>query len=683
MRGLALYPKRMKWVEIFLMGSDLNRVVDHLHESRLFQIVDMESQREISPDSELLDMKNRIDKVIELLSPLEDGKKGLISAFFEERVEGMVIPQHDLRTHAWSWLKDAEREVTPLKNDLGGLDEDINYLRDIKERLVQLTGLDIDLDTISSFKIVRSRIGTTRRFAELKEALKHTGADLDGSLLDKKEGLHSVRILFSSSNSKEVENVLRGRLFTEVNLDIPRLRAFLVRTTGKGSDLGLPIISLIRRMEDIQDELEGRRDRVLEKGAELAPRLLPSARSWKEAVEIEIEKNRARGTFKRTRYTSSISGWVEKDRLGEMRDLLSHQTQGRYHLGSRDPTPEEVEENMVPTKLRNGRFASLFEPLTLTFSVPKYNEIDPSLWISVPFVLFFGLMLGDAGYGLLILLPSLYIYIKGKRSQTLRSIGALGVLMGLATTISGIWMGAFFGDLIPRLIYNTPGEPLYELTLLGYAMPYDTLKDPMVLFQISLWLGLAQLDLGILLLGYDRLKKKNIWGFFKGSVSWILIEIGAVIFIGALLVGWWELDTPLLIIGTSTLVSGTLLMAFEGGLMFLFDIEGLLGDWISYTRILALGLSTFGLAMAFNIVGEMLVDITPYLIPVVFILLFVLHIFNLLLQTLGAAVHSIRLQFVEFFGRFYEGGGELFDPFGREREFTRYSGESGSGGAVR
>jgi V/A-type H+-transporting ATPase subunit I len=292
-------------------------------------------------------------------------------------------------------------------------------------------------------------------------------------------------------------------------------------------------------------------------------------------------------------------------------------------------------------------------------------------------------MLGDAGYGLLILLPSIYIYIKGKKSQTLRSIGALGVLMGLSTTISGIWMGALFGDLIPRLIYNTPGEPLYELTIFGYKMPYDTLKDPMLLFQISLWLGLAQLDLGILLLGYDRLRKKNIWGFFKGSISWLLIQIGAVIFIGALLVGWWELDTPLTIIGASTFLSGSLLMAFEGGAMFLFDIEGLLGDWISYTRILALGLSTFGLAMAFNIVGEMLVDITPLLIPVVFILLFILHIFNLLLQTLGAAVHSIRLQFVEFFGRFYEGGGELFEPFGREREFTRHPAEAGMGGVPR
>ena len=112
-------------------------------------------------------------------------------------------------------------------------------------------------------------------------------------------------------------------------------------------------------------------------------------------------------------------------------------------------------------------------------------------------------------------------------------------------------------------------------------------------------------------------------------------------------------------------------MYFENGPMFLFSIEGLVGDWISYSRILALGLSTFGLAMAFNIVGEMMVGITPYLLPVVAVLLLTLHEFNLLLQTLGAAVHSIRLQFVEFFGRFYQGGGELFQPFGRERVYTR------------
>jgi V/A-type H+-transporting ATPase subunit I len=149
-----------------------------------------------------------------------------------------------------------------------------------------------------------------------------------------------------------------------------------------------------------------------------------------------------------------------------------------------------------------------------------------------------------------------------------------------------------------------------------------------------------------------------------------LIQAGAVIFIGALLIGWWELDTVLMIIGGSTFISGSILLFFEVGPMFLFNIEGLLGDWISYTRILALGLSTFGLAMAFNIVGEMLVDIHWGLVVVVVVLLLVLHVFNLLLQALGSAVHSIRLQFVEFFGRFFEGGGELFEPFGREREFT-------------
>ncbi|MGA1848821.1 MAG: V-type ATP synthase subunit I, partial [Thermoplasmatota archaeon] len=455
------------------------------------------------------------------------------------------------------------------------------------------------------------------------------------------------------------------------------------RTTGNDSDLGLSILHLVRSLENVEEGIKKMKEKALEKASELAPKLLDLARSWKEAVEIEMEKKRVRGSLRTTRYTNVISGWVEKDRLEEVRKLISGETMGRYHMECRDPSTEEVEENMVPTKLQNGRFASLFEPLTLTFSVPKYNEIDPSLWISVPFVLFFGLMLGDAGYGLLILLPSIYIYLKGKRSQTLRSVGALGILMGLATTISGIWMGALFGDLIPRLIYNTPGEPLYEMTLFGYNMPYDTLKDPMVLFQISLWLGLAQLDLGILLLGYDRLRKKNVWGFFKGSISWILIQIGAVIFIGALLIGWWDLDTPLLVIGASTFLSGSFLLAFEGGFMFLFDIEGLLGDWISYTRILALGLSTFGLAMAFNIVGEMLVDLTPVLIPVVIIMLFFLHIFNLLLQTLGAAVHSIRLQFVEFFARFFEGGGELFEPFGREREFTRLPPDAGRGGVLR
>ncbi|MBN1538527.1 MAG: V-type ATP synthase subunit I [Candidatus Thermoplasmatota archaeon] len=663
-----------------MMGSDLVGIMDNLYDSRILQVHDENAKREPFYRKDLLEIKSRLDKLVDFLEPLKDEKRGLLTLLEVPDRERIPVNPADVVKRSISFLKDAEAEMGPLRKEFERIDDDREYISEMKERLTMLTGLDLDLLAMSSLSRTIVKVGTTRRFLDLTSELSKVKAEVQGSLLDKKERIQSVRILYTRGNAKEVEGMIRGRLFSEINLDIPRLKDFLKRTTGSTKLLGLPILQIIRELEEMDDRFDTERVLLGSRGAEMADRLLPLAMAWREAAEIEMEKSNAASILEGTAYTNRISGFVEADRVVELRSLLNDLVNDRYHMEERDPTGDEISDNKVPTKLRNGRFSRLFEPLTLTFSTPRYNEIDPSMWISIPFILFFGLMLGDAGYGILLLLPSIYIYFKGEKSTFLRNIGALGILMGISTTIAGIWMGAFFGDLVPRLFFGDPLKPLFSLTIGGYQLPYNTLKDPMLLFQVSLYLGLAQLNLGFILLGVDRLRKKDLWGFVKGTISWALVQVGAVIFIGAILIGWWELNTILTVIGAATFISGAVLLIFEVGAMFLFNIEGLVGDWISYTRILALGLSTFGLAMAFNIVGEMLVDIHAAMIPLVVILLVFLHVFNLLLQTLGAAVHSVRLQFVEFFSRFFEGGGELFTPFGREREYTMVGDDAAAGG---
>lgn len=671
----------MKWVEIYLMRSDLKRVMERLYDSMIIQI-HYDGKMELSSHKEVTEVKSRLDKLLDFLEPLEKEKKGLLSSLQVPDPERFLIAPVDVLERSISFLQGAETDVQPLRKELDRIAEDRGYISELKDRFSSLTGLDIDLLAISSLGRTVVKVGTTRRFMELSTALSKVNAEVQGSLLDRKEGIHAVRIIFTRSSAMEVESIIRGRLFSEINLDIRRFANFLDRSAGSTKMMTLPVLQIIGELERMDEQLERKEISLRETGASFAEALLPQAMALREALDIEIEKADVASTLKGTTYTKMISGFMEADRLGELSSLLHDMTKGRYQMEERDPTEDEVSENIVPTKLRNNRFTRLFEPLALTFSTPRYNELDPSMWISIPFILFFGLMLGDAGYGLLLLLPSLYIFRKGKKSNSLRNIGALGILMGISAIAAGLWMGSFFGDLVPRLFYGDPLEPLFTLTIFGIKLPYNTLKDPMLLFQVSLWLGLAQLNLGFILLGADRLKKREVWGFVKGTVSWVLVQAGAVIFIGAILLGWWELDTVLTIIGAAAFISGAGLLFFEVGAMFLFNIEGLLGDWISYTRILALGLSTFGLAMAFNIVGEMLVDLHAAMIPVVAILLIFLHVFNLLLQTLGAAVHSVRLQFVEFFSRFFEGGGELFDPFGREREYTMSGDDAGVGGGT-
>ena len=677
-----MYPKRMKWTETHVMSVDLDRVISRLQEQRLVQKVDIKKRQQTAQRG-FAEIKSRVERWLEFLEDLERPTKGLLASISQQPVKKMSIEDSELEKSAKQFVRSMEKDTKPVEEKLRRISDDISRIEELSGRFRQLSGLNINLRAMNSITLSRVRVGITRNFGELKKAMEKAGANIDSSLLDKREGTHAVMIVYTKGQSSEVESSLRGRIFTEISLDVGEIMKFLRRIGVKEEVLGSSG-NILPELDRAMERKKREEDKLRENGADLADGYLDKLRAYEEALSIRESKENFATSLNRTDYTALITGWVEADRIGEMESILRDECGKYFSLSARAPTDEEVEENKVPIRQSNGWLGSLFEPMTNTFSPPRYNEIDPSIWISVPFILFFGIMLGDAGYGLILLLASAYVLKRINTSEFLKNASKMGVLMGITTIAAGIWMGSFFGDLIPRVILGDPEQPLYSLTILGIQFPYDTLRNPMVLFQISLVLGIVQLNLGLFLLGYDRFHKKDYFGVLKGSLSWLLIQAGAAIFLASFIGGLFELSGPLSIATLAMFLIGALLLIFESKGMFFFDMEGYLGDWISYTRILALGLSTFGLAMTFNIIGVMLFDIGGAAMAVIVVpLLIVLHIFNLLLQSLGSAVHSLRLQFVEFFGRFYEGGGNLFDPFGRERIYTTGGRESGPRGERR
>ena len=659
----------MERFDLYIMGTDVKRCVDALHEARIVQSAEVASSGEKALSQEMLALKARLERLMDFLLPFEHRKEGFMGLTGPEP-KVYKVPSGDIVPALRRWLSSAESAVLPLQKERSKLLEDLSYVEEASERLRQLSGLDLDIMTLSILRRARVRVGFTRRYQELEEAIVKVGGSIEGSLLDRKEGLHAVRVAYLQGSETRIEEFLRGRLFSELPMDWKKLIAFLRSHGMKDGEISRPIEKLLPLLDSVQISIQGTIDARSKEGTELAARYLDRARSWLEAAEISLEKEAYASSFQRTRYTCRIGGWVESDRVGELEGLLKGMCEDSFHLEHRPPTKEEEGSDSVPTKLKNGWMGRLFEPFTLTFAIPKYNEIDPSLLISMPFIFIFGLMMGDAGYGLLMLIGGFILLIKARRSDFLKRTGIISIFFGMASIIAGIWMGGFFGDLVPRIIWGDPSRYLYSVDLFGYHLPYDSLKDPMFFFLLSLLIGLVQLDFGILLLGYDRLKKRNYLGVLKGAVSWVFVQGGAGIFIGSFLGGLWELTGTLAIIGGVMLLIGCVLLFLEAGPMFIFSIEGYVGDLMSYSRILALGLSSFGLAFAFNVIVELLMGISPFLVPVGIVLLVSLHVLNLFLQILGGAIHSLRLQYVEFFGKFYEGGGNLFKPFGRIRTTT-------------
>jgi V/A-type H+/Na+-transporting ATPase subunit I len=292
---------------------------------------------------------------------------------------------------------------------------------------------------------------------------------------------------------------------------------------------------------------------------------------------------------------------------------------------------------------------------------------------------FFGIMLGDAGYGLVILILSLYGYFKiGKHSDLIREWSFMGLWMGVVTTITGLLTNSFFGDLIPRFFYeyDTVIPPLYSLDLFGLHLPANSIKDPISILVIALLFGLLHLNVGVILGLIQSLKRKNYKEAFTVKFCWIPLQLGGGMLIGYFILDFQISDTLFYIAAVLVLIGILQLFIAEGPIGF-FGITGYVGDWLSYARLLALGLATAGMALAFNVVAELLGEMIPFIgIIITIILLVFAHMINLGLQALGAGIHSLRLQYVEFFNRFYEGGGHEFTPFKMKRRYTKIEEEN-------
>ena len=259
----------------------------------------------------------------------------------------------------------------------------------------------------------------------------------------------------------------------------------------------------------------------------------------------------------------------------------------------------------------------------------------------------------------------------------IRSWSIMGIFLGLVTTIIGFLTNSFFGNFIQMFFYGDGSLPLYELNLFGIELPANPIKDPLTILTIALIFGLVHLNIGIILGIIQAYKRRNFKEMLTHRFCWIPLQIGGGLLIGNFILDF-EVSDFLFIIAAVFVVIGIIQLFISSGPIGFFDITGYVGDWLSYARLLALGLATAGMALAFNIVAQLFSELIPIEILgiiIMIVLLILAHLVNLILQALGAGVHSLRLQYVEFFNRFYEGGGHEFAPFKLKRNYTKIENE--------
>ncbi|MBP8068919.1 MAG: V-type ATP synthase subunit I, partial [Acetatifactor sp.] len=333
--------------------------------------------------------------------------------------------------------------------------------------------------------------------------------------------------------------------------------------------------------------------------------------------------------------------------------------------------------------LQNSRFGAAGEGVLAAFGLPGKGEIDPSTIMTACYVFLFGLMLSDAAYGLIVFAVCLGVLLKFPRMESgMQKSIRLFMYCGLSTLFWGVMFGGYFGDFIDvfsRVYLHKPVtvKPVW----------FAPLNEPMRLLVFSMLFGLIHMFLGMGLKGYMLIRDRKYLDFFCDVVLWFMLLMGLIlIFIPSSMfrsISQMNLNLPSAVIqvGKWMAIIGAVGILFMSGrdkknpllrlalgAYDLYNITGWVSDILSYSRLLALGLATGVIASVMNQMGSMLGD--SIFGWIVFILVFVIgHTFNLLINLLGAYVHTCRLQYVEFFGKFFEGGGKEFHPF---RENTKY-----------
>ncbi len=640
-----LMPADMSRVTILFHKKYEDSLIKKLHENGLVSIEKFEHKelKEVEEHNEadvFASYEARITKLIDIIKNYRRREKGLKRFFSFPEIKKKNLSGINLKNYLEKWLPEMEKKIYGLQEKMDSLQEELGNARARLEKLELLSLFNIDISWLGKSKYIIVRAGVVS-----SPELEIRGGKVYIRQIDKERWLAIV--VAPASMEREIYSI---KNFEEIYVD------------GSGEAKKIKAIEE-KKIKELEKKLNGMEEEM--RG--LHEKYIHELKAFLEAVKIEREEREIRKKFASTEFAYGIRGWCLTENVPLLKKIAEDATEGKVFVHARKAARNE--EN-VPVYLKNPKWAKPFETFVELFSMPKYNEVNPTTFIGFAFVLFFALMLGDAGYGLVIFLLSITAFIKFKKSRFIREWSFVGIWLGLGNIFTGFLFNSFFGDFIPRFITHAKDGLIYHANIAGIALPIDAIHKPVIILGISLILGLAHLNTGLLLAVYQNIKRRNYKPIIEEQFAWFSLQIGGGLLIGSSMLELWKLSNTLNIIAIVLTIIG-LIFVFKKGPLGFFDITGYLGDWLSYARLTALGLATAGMALAFNIVAQLIPSLVPYIgVVLVPIILVVAHFANLIIQALGAVIHSLRLQYVEFFNRFYDGGGKKFIPFRIVRKYT-------------
>ena len=475
----------------------------------------------------------------------------------------------------------------------------------------------------------------------------------------------------------DVELVSTDKDFTYLTVICMKQDAGKVEEVLRTGGFSKPSSPVQKIPEEYKKDLEAEIAKAQEQAKQLESELAECAVSRQDLELISdyyrtrAEKYRILGEIPQTASTFAISGYVPAAKADAIVKELSE------HYGAAAETEGIKEEEEPPVLLHNNRFSESVEGVLASFGLPAKGEIDPTFFTSIFYVFLFGLMLSDAAYGLIVSLACGIVLLKFPRMETnLRKSVQLFFWCGLSTLFWGVLFGGYFGDALDVI-----SETFFGHKISIPALWFVPLNEPMRMLLYSMLFGVIHLFTGLALKGYMYIRDHKYMDFVCDVIFWYMLLLGLIgllipssMFAG---IAGKQIVFPAALNAASkwsAILGAVGIVLFSGrssknpalrialGAYDLYNITGWLSDVLSYSRLLALGLATGVIASVVNQMGSMGGKSIGGVI--LFIVVFVIgHVFNMAINLLGAYVHTCRLQYVEFFGKFYEGGGKPFEPF--------------------
>lgn len=659
-----LKPAEMAELRLITPQEKRDAVVRSLHElgkvqlesvnEKLISELDLEGESTPSELGEISSLTMEINRILDIFekppqpasSQLEQ-VKGLWNNFFKaekpEKKDIEIQSKEEALELGEKIIEETGSKVKELDEKLEDSTEKISELENQIKGLKLLENFDF-----SSLKILKSSEFTYADAGTIpKENLEELHTNLKEKigetlfLLDRKinEDEKVICVWTLSEDEEKTKEILSYHNFDSLNL--PRLR-------GETKDVR-------KKLEEKLQEKMAEKEKYFQEIEKLEEKHKKDLLAVREALNIEKERGEATKNFSQTETATIIQGWVPKDKISEVEKTASEASGGMCHVKTFNPGNPEDDP---PTLLQNPPILEKFEVLTELFGVPGEGEIDPTPLLAFTYVLFFGIMLTDIAYGAIVFIISLGLLQGiGKTNESIKNFAVILALGSLAAIVTGIITGSFFGNL----------SMYFGIGKLGL---YDPIHNPMPLLLLSVFVGIAHEYLGVAIGFWEKIQLDNWKDAIGDGLSWLLLIPGSIILITNAF-GWIHFGFPVVLIGGVLTAAAFIMILFTQGPLGIMDVFSMLGNVMSYTRILALALVTSALALTFNKITGMVWGI-PVIGIALGVLLFVgTQLLSLIVNAISSFVHSLRLHYVEFFDKFYRGEGTKFKPFRVKRTHLR------------